>query len=91
MPIPIRLAVTVGPNMDRLLAKPTGATRALATAAPPSLPPKSPDWFISVDSNADGDLARGEFLGTAEQFSQFDADGDGLLSVDEAVKMMPGE
>jgi hypothetical protein len=40
-----------------------------------------------MDKNGDRDLARSEFLGTAEQFGQFDANSDGLLSVEEALKM----
>jgi hypothetical protein len=30
-------------------------------------------------------------LGTTEQFRQFDTDGDGLLSVAEALKLSPGQ
>ncbi|MGE3637827.1 MAG: hypothetical protein AB7G28_04660 [Pirellulales bacterium] len=93
LPIPIRLAVTAGPNVHRLLAKPAGVARSFAQAAAPSSTPQSPtapDWFVSMDSNADGDLSRAEFLGTPDQFGQFDADGDGLLSVGEAEKMAPG-
>jgi hypothetical protein len=93
LPIPIRLAVTAGPNVHRLLAKPAGVSRSFAQAAAPSSAPQSPaapDWFVSMDSNADGDLSRAEFLGTPDQFGQFDADGDGLLSVGEAEKMTPG-
>ncbi len=45
---------------------------------------EGPDWFAAMDRNFDGDLARREFLGTAETFTAFDADGDGLISPDEA-------
>ena len=44
-----------------------------------------------MDKNGDHDLSRGEFLGTAEQFGQIDADADGLVSVDEALKMDAGQ
>ena len=50
-----------------------------------------PDWFASMDKNHDRDLSRGEFLGTTEQFRQFDTDGDGLLSVAEAAKLNNGQ
>jgi hypothetical protein len=88
IPVPIRLAVTLGPQVHRLLATPTGAARAIA---PRSSAPTAPDWFVSMDRNRDSDLSRSEFLGTAEQFRQFDADGDGLLSVAEAVKLAAGQ
>jgi Ca2+-binding EF-hand superfamily protein len=87
LPIPIRFAVTRGPNVHRLLAKPSTTTRGLASPTAAELP----DWFLAMDANRDRDLSRSEFLGTAEQFGQFDADSDGLLSVNEALKMMPGD
>jgi hypothetical protein len=37
-----------------------------------------------MDRNADGDLSRGEFLGTPAEFDAMDADHDGLISLDEA-------
>ncbi|HEX6984224.1 MAG TPA: hypothetical protein VF170_02555 [Planctomycetaceae bacterium] len=43
-----------------------------------------PAWFAAMDRNADGDLVRREFLGTAESFAALDADADGLLSPEEA-------
>jgi hypothetical protein len=53
--------------------------------------PTAPDWFASMDKNRDGDLSRGEFLGTTAQFRQFDENDDELLSVAEALKLNPGE
>jgi hypothetical protein len=88
IPVPIRLAVTPGPHVHRLLATPTSSARAIA---PREAAPAPPDWFLSMDKNADRDLARGEFLGTTEQFRQFDTDGDGLLSVSEALKLSTGQ
>jgi hypothetical protein len=44
-----------------------------------------------MDKNSDRDLSREEFLGTSEQFRQFDADSDGLLSVAEALKLNGGQ
>jgi hypothetical protein len=84
IPTPIRLAVTVGPRVHQLLAAPTVSAR---TIAPRDSAPTAPGWFLSMDKNSDRDLSRNEFLGTTEQFRQFDTDTDGLLSVAEAVKL----
>ena len=88
IPVPIRLAVTLGPRVHELLANPAGSARLIS---PREAAPAPPDWFASMDKNRDRDLSRGEFLGTAEQFRQFDTDGDGLLSVAEALKLDAGQ
>ena len=88
IPVPIRVAVTPGPRVHELLATPTGSARVIS---PREASPAPPDWFASMDKNRDRDLSRGEFLGTTEQFRQFDTDGDGLLSVAEALKLDAGQ
>ncbi len=88
VPVPIRLAVTLGPHVHELLASPTPAARA---TTPRSAAPTAPGWFTSMDKNSDGDLSRGEFLGTTEQFKRLDTNGDGLLSVAEALKLKTGK
>lgn len=45
-----------------------------------------PTWFAKMDRNRDGDVSRREFLFSAEAFRRVDADGDGLISPDEAEK-----
>jgi hypothetical protein len=88
IPTPIRLAVTLGPHVHELLATPASSVR---TIAPRDAAEQAPDWFVSMDKNRDRDLSRGEFLGTSEQFRQFDTDGDGLLSVEESLKLNNGQ
>ena len=88
IPVPIRLAIALGPQVHQLLATPTGSARVIM---PRDAAPKPPDWFVSMDKNRDRDVSRGEFLGTTEQFRQFDADGDGLLSIAEALKLDAGQ
>ncbi len=46
---------------------------------------KGPLWFRKMDRNGDGDVSRAEFLGDAADFARIDADGDGLISLAEAV------
>ncbi len=49
-----------------------------------STPVRGPLWSRKMDRNQDGDVSRREFVGTDEQFSRIDADGDGLISGEEA-------
>jgi Ca2+-binding EF-hand superfamily protein len=43
-------------------------------------------WFQKMDRNRDGDVSPSEFLGPLDAFSRIDADGDGLLSREEAER-----
>ena len=43
-----------------------------------------PLWFQRMDRNRDGDVSQREFLGSPATFRRLDADGDGLLTADEA-------
>ena len=45
-----------------------------------------PSREIALDRNADGDVSAREFLGTPEQFKQLDEDGDGYISLEEALR-----
>ncbi len=56
---------------------------------PPANPPRgldAPAWFIHMDENRDGDIARREFLGPMSKFAELDQDQDGLLTVAEATR-----
>ena len=77
---PVRVCFGLGPIVHRELA----GIRSVHQA--PATPPTSgPEWFVRMDRNKDNDLTRGEFPGTDEQFAAIDADGDELISADEAL------
>lgn len=78
--IPRRLQVTVGPSQGRRFRSVTVSRRGTAPAASKS----EPLWFKKMDRNHDGDISVREFLGSAEDFRKLDADGDCLISVEEA-------
>jgi Ca2+-binding EF-hand superfamily protein len=52
---------------------------------PPPRRAEGPLWFWKMDRNRDGDVSRREFLGTDEEFRRIDTDGDGLISLAEAL------
>jgi Ca2+-binding EF-hand superfamily protein len=46
---------------------------------------EAPSWFVRADLNGDGDVSKREFVGSIEQFTRIDGDGDGYIGVAEAV------
>jgi hypothetical protein len=50
------------------------------------LPRDVPDWFRKMDVTGDGDVSFQEFLGTRADFNRIDADGDGLIDPQEAIR-----
>ncbi len=78
--IPRRLDVSVGQAQRRFRNLPGGpAGRAVAGKAK-----AVPLWFQKMDRNQDGDISPAEFVGSDEDFRKLDADGDGLISGEEA-------
>ncbi|MEX2317869.1 MAG: hypothetical protein WD669_12000 [Pirellulales bacterium] len=87
IPVPIRLAVTLGPQAHAQLDRQTLAARVVS----PKAAPTAPDWFAAADLNRDGDLTRSEFIGTPDDFQRLDTDSDGRLSITEALAAGGGE
>jgi hypothetical protein len=52
----------------------------------PKPPTEGPIWFRKMDRNSDGVVSRREFLGPKEQFNRIDANGDGLVDLNEAER-----
>jgi Ca2+-binding EF-hand superfamily protein len=48
-----------------------------------------PSWFLLMDTNGDGDVSEGEFIGSVEEFRRLDTNGDGLISPAEARAVRP--
>jgi Ca2+-binding EF-hand superfamily protein len=57
----------------------------MAQRVPVPVRTAGPLWFRKMDRNRDGDVSRREFLGSDEDFRRIDTDGDGLISVEEAI------
>lgn len=77
---PVRICVGLGPVVHRELAEIRSAYRERRTPVV-----NGPDWFVRMDRNRDHDLTRSEFPGTDEHFATLDADGDELISAEEAL------
>jgi Ca2+-binding EF-hand superfamily protein len=60
-------------------------TLGVNNGPPPPLG-RGPLWFQRMDRNRDGDVSRREFLGSDELFRRIDTDGDGLISLEEAIR-----
>ncbi len=78
--IPRRLDVSIGQVQRRFRP---GLVRSRVTTAVPAAK-AAPLWFTKMDRNHDGDLSPREFIGAEEDFRKLDADGDKLISAEEA-------
>jgi Ca2+-binding EF-hand superfamily protein len=74
--LPRRLTFALGQGQNVFLAQNRQPNRRSSLSAPL--------WFTKMDRNNDGDISPGEFLGSEEEFRMLDADGDGLISAEEA-------
>ena len=85
--LPRRTQVNVGrgpfQNRNRLVVTSAATNNSVRVSVDR---PTLPAWFVAMDRNHDGDVSPREFLGTSDQFRQFDADGDGLIDGDEAAR-----
>jgi Ca2+-binding EF-hand superfamily protein len=69
--------VNYGNNLADQGGQPMRGTKPMAAG---------PLWFRKMDVNNDGDVSPREFLGSPEDFARIDTDGDGLISLEEAIK-----
>jgi Ca2+-binding EF-hand superfamily protein len=81
-----RLQVQIAAGANQYGPRPVVAIAYYGQATPAAAPSKAPRWFTQMDRNRDNDVSRAEFLGPEEAFRQMDGDGDGLISVKEAVR-----
>lgn len=70
------------PNLDEVLFSMRGDPLN-GRAGPSTSVDSRPMWATAMDANRDGDIARSEFLGTAEQFARLDRNGDGFIDSGE--------
>jgi Ca2+-binding EF-hand superfamily protein len=80
--IPRRLQASAGSAQRRF--RPAAPVIRGNGAASKTKPKPVPVWFQKMDRNSDGDVSPREFIGSDEDFRKLDADGDGLISADEA-------
>jgi hypothetical protein len=65
-------------------------TPRVTRLAKPVTTTTGPAWFQAMDRNADGDLSRGEFLGTQQQFLHLDHNRDSFIDAAEAATASAG-
>jgi Ca2+-binding EF-hand superfamily protein len=81
--IPKRMTLNFGPSQGGRFGR-----AVFVGGGRPGMAPnrqRGPAWFYKMDRNGDGDISPREFLGTEEEFRAIDTDGDGLISLEEAI------
>lgn len=78
-------SIVADQNVNFATARPTPFGMA-AESRPANYPPGTPNWFIKMDINGDGEISRREFLGPTAEFRRLDADNDGGISPAEATR-----
>jgi Ca2+-binding EF-hand superfamily protein len=88
--MPRQVQITINPGLPNLgvvqpgRIVPPRRTEPMVGNTPAG--PRGPLWFRKMDLNGDGDVSRREWLGSPEEFSRIDTDGDGLISLEEAER-----
>ena len=84
--LPRTLRITVGQGNNNNFIAPPVAFGGMSAPSRSTSRGSAPVWFRKMDRNNDGDISPREWLGTDEEFKAIDTDGDGLISVDEAIR-----
>lgn len=75
--------LVAGPSSQVALVRP--GFNQTGIPQPRRYPPGTPNWFVKMDANADGEISPREFLGPTADFTRLDTDRDGFLSHREAM------